>query len=132
LGIEEGYIAEKQSKGRYIMGTYLEKIRKRKKIREKFLREELRAESRRLIQLLETKGFKFKRIYLFGSLVKDKSLAPWSDIDLAIEGLSRTMFYKAYACLLKNSKFPVDLKPFENLETAIKEKIKKEGEVVYE
>jgi predicted nucleotidyltransferase len=114
------------------MGTYLEKIRERKKVIGKSLREELRAESRRLVQLLEVKGFKFKRIYLFGSLIKNKSLAPWSDIDLAIEGLPKTMFYKAYACLLKNSKFPVDLKPFEDLDLTIKEKIKKEGEMIYE
>ena len=114
------------------MKTYLEKVKERRRKIAKILRRELRQETIRLIHLLLSEDFKFKKIYLFGSLIKDKPLSPWSDIDLAIEGLSPGMFYKAYACLLKNSRFSVDLKPFEELNTSIKERIIKEGEVIYE
>lgn len=114
------------------MNTYLEKIKERRKVLTDTLRKDLRTEAKRLVHLLKAEGFKFKRIYLFGSIIKNKPLASWSDIDLAIEGLKSSIFYKAYACLLKNADFPVDLKPFEELNNLIKEKIKKEGEIIYE
>ena len=115
-----------------LMKTYLEKVKERRKVLCNILRTDLKNEAQRLVHLLKAEGFEFKRVYLFGSVIKDKSLSTWSDIDLAIEGLQEAMFYKAYACLLKNSNFPVDLKPFEELEVSVKEKIKKEGWIIYE
>ena len=109
------------------MKTYLEKLKERRKVVTDVFRSDLKDEAQRLVHLLEAKGFKFRRVYLFGSVIKDKSLSAWSDIDLAIEGLEEAMFYKAYACLLKNSNFPVDLKPFEELQVSLREKVKKEG-----
>ena len=114
------------------MKTYLEKVLERRKAADDIFRKNLKDEAQRLVHLLEAEGFKFRRVYLFGSVIKDKSLSTWSDIDLAIEGLQETMFYKVYACLLKNSNFPVDLKPFEELGVSVKEKIKKEGWIIYE
>jgi predicted nucleotidyltransferase len=114
------------------MKNYLGKVEKRRKVAEDTLKKNLKMEAMHLIQLLKNKGFKFGRVYLFGSSVKDKPLAPWSDIDLAIEGLPQTAFLKVYAYLLKNSRFPVDLKPFEELDPTIREKIVKEGEIIYE
>lgn len=96
------------------------------------LRKDLKDEAHRLVQLLKTKDFKLKRVYLFGSVTKDKPLAPWSDIDLAIEGLPEHKFLKLYAYLLQNSKFPIDIKPLEKLNEKLKEKITKNGEMIYE
>lgn len=84
-----------------------------------------------LVALFLHQGYECKRIYLYGSVITDKALAPWSDIDLAIEGLDKEKFLKAYAFFLKNSRFPIDLKPFEELDSSIKERIKKEGKVIY-
>ena len=114
------------------MKRYLEKVQQRRKVVTDILRRDLREEAQRLVDLLETEGFKFRRVYLFGSVTRDKSLSAWSDIDLAIEGLPDAMFYRAYACLLKNANFPVDLKPLEELEVSVKERIKKEGWLIYE
>ena len=114
------------------MQTYLEKARKRRESLIQALRKDLKDEAYRLVHLLKTKGFKLKRVYLFGSVTKDKPLAPWSDIDLAIEGLSKDKFLKLYAYLLQNSRFPIDVKPLEELKERLKERIKKEGEIVYE
>ena len=117
---------------RSLKKSYLEKVKERRKVANNVLRKDLKDEAQRLVHLMEAEGFKFRKVYLFGSVIKDKLLSTWSDIDLAIEGLQGTMYYKAYACLLKNSRFPIDLKPFEELEVSTKEKIKKEGWILYE
>ena len=114
------------------MKTYLEKIKSRRKIVADVLRKDLKDEAHRLVRLLEAEEFKFKRVYLFGSITKDKLLSSWSDIDLAIEGLDEEVFYKVYACLLKNSDFAVDLKPFEDLDVSFQKKIRNEGWIIYE
>lgn len=114
------------------MKTYLAKTQKRRKILTEALRKDLKDEAYRLVQLLKTKSFKLKRVYLFGSVTKDKPLAPWSDIDLAIEGLPGYQFLKLYAYLLQNSKFSIDIKPLEELNEQLKEKITKTGEIIYE
>jgi len=114
------------------MKTYLEKLIARRKTLQNSYRNDLKEEANRLVQLLKTKGFKFKRIYLYGSVIKNKPLAMWSDIDMAIEGLQDKLFYKVYAFLLKNSDYVIDLKPFEELEELLKEKIIKEGVKIYE
>jgi hypothetical protein len=64
-----------------------------------------------------------KRFIYMVSAIKDRSFAPWSDIDLAIEGLKDEKFLEVYALFLKNRRFPVDLKPFEDLDVPIREKI---------
>ncbi len=115
------------------MATYLEKMQARKQAAERDLRRNLRNEAYRLARLLEREnGLEFTRIFLWGSTVSSKPLSPWSDIDLVIEGLRPSVFYKAYAVLLKHSDFPIDLKPMEDLDKSIKNRVRKEGEVIYE
>lgn len=112
------------------MKTYLERIKVRRKILNYIHRKNLKKEAFRLVQLLKSAGFKFERIYLSGSIIRNKPLSESSDIDLIIKGLQGRMFYKAYALLLKNSKFPVDLKPFEDLDEIFRKKIEKEGKIL--
>lgn len=109
------------------MKTYLEKLIARRKVLQNSYRNDLKEEANRLVRLLKTEGFKFNRIYLHSSVIKNKPLAIWSDIDLAIEGLQDRLFYKVFAFLLRNSEYAIDLKPFEELEESLKEKIIKEG-----
>jgi len=112
--------------------SYLDKVKERRRERNSSLKKEFKEEARRLTNLLIDKGYRFKRVYLFGSTLNQKTLARWSDIDLAIEGLRADLFFKAYAFLLKEAKFPVDLKPFEDLNKVFKTKVKNEGEIIYE
>ncbi|MBI4648950.1 MAG: nucleotidyltransferase domain-containing protein [Bacteroidia bacterium] len=114
------------------MGKYLENIIKRRAENNFLLKKLFRNEAYRLAQILEKEKFVFKRIYLFGSVVSDKPVTAWTDVDLAIEGLEAGMFYKVYAYLLKSSKYPIDLKPLEELEIIQQKKIKKKGELIYE
>jgi len=110
---------------------YLDKVRERQERSKDALRKAFQEEARRLTQLLVGEGYEFKRVYLFGSTVKEGPLRSWSDIDLAIEGLREDLFLRAYALLLRNAEFSVDLKPFEDLSEVMKEKIRKEGELIY-
>lgn len=115
------------------MSLYIKRLEHRRKEKTELLRSEFKKEALYISQLLSKAGFKFDRIYLFGSVVeKDKPLFPWSDIDLAIEGLPSDMFYKTYGFLLKNSKHEIDLKPFEELNEAVRKKIRRKGKVIYE
>lgn len=115
------------------MSSYIERLEHRRKEETERMRDELRKEAVYVSRLLSKAGFKFERIYLFGSVAeKDKPLFPWSDIDLAIEGLQPDIFYKTYGFLLKNSKREIDLKPFEELDEKIRKKIRRRGEVIYE
>lgn len=115
------------------MNSYINRLEHRRKEKIECLRAELKKEAVYASQLLSDSGFKFDRIYLFGSVAeKDKPLFPWSDIDLAIEGLQADMFYKTYGFLLRNSRHEIDLKPFEELDEALRKKIRLEGEVIYE
>jgi len=112
--------------------SYLDRVKQIRNKKLSILKEDFRKEAKRLVNLLLSKGYGCKKIYLYGSAIKDRPFAPWSDIDLAIEGLKDEKFLEVYALFLKNSRFPVDLKPFEDLDAASKEKIKREGEVIYE
>jgi len=68
----------------------------------------------------------FHRLYLIGSLAKGR-FGSQSDIDLVIQGLAPESFFKAYAFLLKESRFPIDLKPFEDLPPEEQSRIVQEG-----
>lgn len=114
------------------MRTYIDNLEHRRKLKTETFRGELKNEAVRLSRLLLEAGFRCKKIYLFGSVVKkDRPLFCWSDIDLVIEGLPQDLFYRAYALLLKKAKFSVDLKPFEDLDKTVKEKLNQEGVVIY-
>jgi len=112
--------------------SYLSELFERRTVQQNIFRQELHQEALRISKLLINSGFACKKIYLYGSIIKNKPLSRWSDIDIAIEGLNKSLYFKAYACALKNAHFPIDLKPFEELDNSLKEKIRSEGEILYE
>jgi len=112
--------------------SYLDKVKEKRIERNYSLKKAHIEEARRLTYLLIDKGYRFKRLYFFGSSLNEKPYTSCSDIDLAIEGLRNDLFFKVYAFLIKEAKFPVDLKPFEDLDRAFKSRVKKQGEMIYE
>ncbi len=82
--------------------------------------------------MLLKEGFNFDRLYLYGSLTDISKFHFNSDIDLAIEGLPPDDFLRVYALLLKNTEYPVDLKPFEELNKQSRARIKNGGIVLYD
>ncbi len=91
----------------------LSEIIKRQRGKRLALRKEALKEAKRLYILLRKK-FEFEDIYIFGSVLTDK-FSSKSDIDLAIKGLKTEDFFKAYAFLLREGEFVIDLKPFEDM-----------------
>ena len=84
------------------------------------------AEARRLTAFLR-KRFEFEAIYLFGSVLS-RRFRRRSDLDMAIKGLKPQDFFKAYAFLIRESAYTIDLKPFEDMPEDMQEKIEREGE----
>src|SRR3972149_1384322 len=60
------------------------------------------------------KQYEFDSIYLYGSILS-KRFGRHSDIDIIIKGLKINAFFKAYAFLIKESTYRIDLKPFEDM-----------------
>lgn len=78
------------------------------------------------------KKYHAKRIILIGSLADKHHFGFHSDIDLCVEGLSDNLYFKAVGELLfEADEFDIDIIPFENATTKMKEKIAK-GKVLYE
>lgn len=93
------------------------------------LAEAARADLKQVVEVL-TQQYSVKRIILFGSLTRGR-FAPGSDIDLAVAGLSNANFYAAMAAVNRVTPLWVDLKPLEDLEPFFKERILKDGEVLF-
>jgi predicted nucleotidyltransferase len=73
--------------------------------------------------------FEFDSIYLIGSLQTGR-FGFHSDIDLVVKGMKNEDFFKAYAFLIKESDFDIDLKPFEDLYDSLKTRTLKEGIII--
>lgn len=108
---------------------YLELLREKKKEKE-YLREKALKEAKRLSKLLKEK-FDYDTLYLIGSVVKGKGFTQHSDIDFVIRGLKRELFFKTLSLLMTNSTFDIDLKPYEELDEDSRQRIEKEGMVLY-
>ena len=103
----------------------LKTILKEREKKKEVLRLEAIADVQRLVSLLR-KRFQFESIYICGSILTD-NFSSHSDIDMVIKGLRVEDFFKAHAFLLKESKYEIDLKPFEDLKEDFKEKILTRG-----
>jgi len=92
------------------------------------LREDAMREARRLASLLR-RHYDFGTLYLCGSVLSGK-FGLHSDLDMVIRGLKMEDFFKAYALLLKESKYKIDLKPFEDLTKDFKKKVLTTGKTI--
>jgi len=89
-------------------------------------RKEAFKEAERLSALLH-KEFPVETLYLIGSVINEKGFTRHSDIDFVVRGLKEDLFFKAFAFLLKNSRFDIDLKPWEELGEENREQVEREG-----
>ena len=76
--------------------------------------------------------FRFRRLYLFGSVVGTSRLAVWSDIDMAVEGLATEDYWPLLGTLSAKASFRLDLKPMEEIPSAWRRRIRMSGVVLYE
>lgn len=74
-----------------------------------------------------------KRIYQWGSLMNRKHFAEFSDIDIALEGItSAEQLFEMYGAIMDMTDFSIDLVQLEKIEPEFAELIKKKGKIVYE
>ncbi len=71
------------------------------------------------------KQFGVKRVVLFGSMLESENLSPYSDIDLAVWGLSPNALFRAGATIEKGHDFKIDLVEAEKAKPYIKQAIDK-------
>ncbi|MGK7880186.1 MAG: nucleotidyltransferase family protein [Crocosphaera sp.] len=71
------------------------------------------------------KQFGVKRVVLFGSMLNLEDLSPYSDIDLAVWGLSPNAIFKAGAAIEKGHEFTIDLVEAEKAKPYIRQAIDK-------
>lgn len=107
---------------------YVELLKKKALERES-LRGEALKEAEKLSIFLK-KEFQYDALYLIGSVIIERGFGPNSDIDFVIRGLKKDCFFKALALLIKNSKFTIDLKPWEELDSNGKDRVEKEGRIL--
>jgi predicted nucleotidyltransferase len=78
-------------------------------------------------QLLRT-DFAAKKVILFGSATHPSLFTPWSDVDLAVEGISATQFYAAVATVTGlSSSFRVDLIDLGTCTARLRQEIEQHG-----
>jgi predicted nucleotidyltransferase len=109
--------------------NWAEKAKKDKLTREKLWHDALRV-AKKLSDIL-SKDFHVKKVILFGSILDKDGFKEGSDIDIAVEGLSRDLYFAALGRLMMESPFDIDLKPAEDVSYLLKQRISK-GKVLYE
>ena len=78
------------------------------------------------------KEYHVKKIILIGSLIDKDSFGVHSDIDLCVEGLPDSLYFKAVGELLSMSEdFEIDIIPLEDATPEMKTQAEK-GKVLYE
>ena len=114
--------------------TYVEAWRKRlareeseRRMRARQLRELAQACARRLVQ-----DFSARKVYLFGSLLREDIVHSRSDIDLAVEGLESARYFEALSALWKllPAGVELDLVPLEEAKSGLAERVRAEGELL--
>jgi len=80
----------------------------------------------RLLEL--AKKYNISKLYLFGSNIEDKKNP--TDIDLAVDGIEDSLFFKFYGELIFSMSKPVDLIDLKK-KSLLNEMIKSEGVLLY-
>ncbi len=87
-----------------------------------------RADAIQIVKML-TEKFGITKAILFGSIVRG-NFSQESDIDLAVEGLSKADYFPALSAANQLTQRWVDLKPIEDLEPHFLQKIIRTGECI--
>jgi uncharacterized protein len=96
-------------------------------VRAKQLREVAYTCAQRLVQ-----DFGARKVYLFGSLLREDVVHLRSDIDLAVEGLEGARYFQALSALwrLLPTGVELDLVPLEEARAGLADRVRAEGELL--
>jgi predicted nucleotidyltransferase len=93
------------------------------------IREKALLEAKKIARLLGEK-FGAEEVILYGSLSRGEQFDMTSDIDLVVKGLGEK-YLRAYGYCLRLTQFDLDIRVYEDMPTSWREKVKKEGKVLY-
>lgn len=113
--------------------TYIEGWKRRREKEEQelnALREVALVKAQKAADFLAQR-YKVKKVILFGSLVTQRYKRD-SDIDLAVEGLEKQLYFKALTEVERVVNSTVDIKPLEEAKGFFLEQINKKGRVLFE
>lgn len=89
--------------------------------------ERAQAVARQAARFLKSE-FYTEKVYLFGSLTHRSWFNPWSDIDLAVQGLPKDRFYAAVAAINDLSPdIKIDLVDLDHADPELRKSIEHEG-----
>lgn len=109
---------------------YWDKKRSEEDIAGEKIRMKAVREAKNLKDIL-VKEFPVEKVVLFGSVLETGRFREDSDIDIAVAGLPKKLYFKALARLMMESNFEVDLKPIEDVSELLRQRIQK-GKIIYE
>lgn len=118
---------------------HLEKARERIQMREKrqirenaALAQQAAADAQAIIEMI-VQSFSPRRIYQWGSLLRPGGFKPYSDIDIAVEGVvDAERFFAMLGQAQSLTAFPVDIVQLEKIAPEHAEDIRQYGRLVYE
>ena len=112
--------------------AFLEKRAARRRERLRALAADAQADCDRIVHMLVA-DFDPRRIYQWGSLLTPERFREWSDIDLALEGLTDPLAgLRALDAACGLTRFPVDLVELERIHPLHAETIRQTGKLIYE
>lgn len=115
---------------------YVAAWRERRQLEQEQLARRLQVGRKAAIRCAEflAKRYAVRRVYLFGSMLGNTLVHQRSDIDLAVVGLSAEQYVRALADIwdLLPPGFELDLVPLEDAFPEMIERIRTEGEVLYD
>lgn len=122
-----------------IMDAHVTTARRRLAVREQSLaRDDKRREEQALrdvqaILAMIISKYVPRRIYQWGSLLRPGDFRDYSDIDIAVEGVTDAeTFFRLMGDVQKMTAFPVDLVQLETIASPYAEDIRRKGKKVYE
>lgn len=108
----------------------LKKVIKRRKILLTKRKREAICFAHKIAKILVEK-FGAEQVILYGSLTRQDYFDYDSDIDLAVKGVGNR-FFSAYGYCMGKGKFELDIRDYDDMPAELKEKVKREGIILYE
>ena len=119
--------------------THIQRARRRLEERAQERAEELEAKrleaarDSQAIARMIAREYEPRRIYQWGSVLRPGGFREYSDVDIAVEGVTDAgAFFKMLAAAGKMTSFPLDLVQMEKIEPEYAEEIRRYGEVIHE
>lgn len=119
-----------------VIPTDIRRFADERAARDRRARRELHAEAQRDAQAIVEmiiRRFEPRRLVQWGSVLQGDQFREYSDIDIAIEGITDPeTFFEILDAAESMTRFPVDILQLEHVEPAYRDLIMEKGRVVYE